>query len=162
RALEGRTEFYTSPLRPGEPDGGTLMAHLRNKNGTTASRPLTGPAPAAPAPTGLVTTCLATVQPRPVHWLVPGHLPLGKLVLQARPEGRLVVVDPAGAYIGKSGIDDHKDSDLRALLGPLAELAARHAVTILLVKHLNKGVTAKAVHKVGGSVGYVNAVRAAF
>src|SRR5262249_55878723 len=68
---------------------------------------------------------------------------------------------PAGAYIGKSGVDDHKDSELRALLGPLMELAALRAVTILLVKHLNKGVTAKAVHKVGGSMGYVNAVRAA-
>src|SRR5262249_33598487 len=35
-------------------------------------------------------------------------------------------------------------------------------VTIILVKHLNKGVTAKAVHMVSGSAGYVNAVRAAF
>lgn len=35
-------------------------------------------------------------------------------------------------------------------------------MTILLVKHLVKGVTAKAVHKVSGSAGYVNSVRAAF
>jgi hypothetical protein len=79
-----------------------------------------------------------------------------------RPGVRLVVIDPAGAYIGRAGCDDHKDSELRALLGPLAELAARCRVSIILVKHLNKGATVKAVNKVSGSTGYVNAVRAAF
>ena len=34
---------------------------------------------------------------------------------------------------------------LRALLDPLAEMAARRRVTVLLVKHLNKGVSARAV-----------------
>jgi hypothetical protein len=75
---------------------------------------------------------------------------------------RFVVIDPAGAYIGRCGIDDHKDSELRAQLGPLAEVAARRCVTFALVKHLIKGLTLRAVHKVGGSAGYVNAVRAAF
>jgi hypothetical protein len=82
--------------------------------------------------------------------------------LENRPNVRLVVIDPAGSYIGRSGIDDHKDSELRALLDPLAEVAARRNVTIILVKHLVKGATARAVHKVSGSAGYVNAVRAAF
>ncbi|HET6574063.1 MAG TPA: AAA family ATPase [Fimbriiglobus sp.] len=82
--------------------------------------------------------------------------------LEDHPDVRLVVIDPAGAYIGRAGVDDHKDSELRALLGPLAELAGRRGVAILLVKHLNKGASAKAVHRVGGSVGYVNAVRVAF
>lgn len=205
---------------------------------------------------GLATTCLATVRVVPVRWLVPGYLPLGKLVLlagdgghgkstltldlgaclttgrpclgldyeplppsdvllisceddyadtivprllsagadlarihkvdgirgkqgrtepfslshyqsmeaelQARPNIRLVVIDPAGAYVGRSGVDDYNDSELRSLLGPMAELAARRQVTMVLVKHLVKGATAKAVHKVGGSAGYVNTVRAAF
>src|SRR5262249_5171571 len=82
--------------------------------------------------------------------------------LEHRPAVRLVIIDPAGAYISRSGCDDHRDSELRALLGPLAELAAKHRVAIVLVKHLNKGVRARAVHKVSGSTGYVNAVRAAF
>jgi RecA-family ATPase len=82
--------------------------------------------------------------------------------LEARPDVRLVIIDPAGAYVSGAGVDDHKDSDLRGLLGPLAELAARRRVTILIVKHFHKGATVKAVHKVGGSVGYINAVRAAF
>jgi hypothetical protein len=81
--------------------------------------------------------------------------------LEKRPDIKLVVIDPAGAYIGP-GVDDHRDSELRALLGPLAELAARRGVTILLVKHFSKAPTAKAVSKISGSTGYVNSVRAAF
>ena len=34
--------------------------------------------------------------------------------LEARPNIRLVVIDPAGAYIGRSGVDEHKDSELAA------------------------------------------------
>lgn len=82
--------------------------------------------------------------------------------LEDNPSIRLVVIDPAGAYIGRSGVNDHQDSELRSLLGPLCELAEARDVTILLIKHLHKGATARAVHKVSGSTGYVNAVRAAF
>jgi putative DNA primase/helicase len=207
-------------------------------------------------PGGLVTTCLDTIKPEPIRWLVPDYIPLGKLVLLAgdgghgksfctlhmaaslttkrpcfgldyqppgfsevllisceddygdtvvprllamnanlklihrvdgilgkdgkiegfslayyeklaeelmiNPRIRLVIIDPAGAYIGATGIDDHKDSELRSLLGPLSDIAAKHKTTIVLVKHLNKGVAAKAVNKVSGSAGYVNAVRSAY
>src|SRR5262249_50064535 len=71
--------------------------------------------------------------------------------LRARPNIRLVVIDPAGAYIGNSGVDDYKDSELRTLLGPMADVAARLEVIILLIKHLIKGATTRAVHKVSGS-----------
>jgi hypothetical protein len=90
------------------------------------------------------------------------HFQAMEAELRARPGIRLVIIDPAGAYVSKSGVDDYNDSELRSLLGPLAELAARCQVTILLVKHLVKGATARAVHKVGGSAGYVNAVRSAY
>jgi hypothetical protein len=96
--------------------------------------------------------------------LVPfclAHYQALERTLAAKPEIKLVVIDPAGAYIG-SGVDDHKDSELRSLLGPLAELAARRGVTIILVKHFSKAPTAKAVSKISGSTGYVNAVRAAY
>src|SRR5262249_30264463 len=39
------------------------------------------------APIGLATTCLASIQPIPVRWLVPGYLPLGKLMLLAGDGG---------------------------------------------------------------------------
>src|SRR5262249_4851137 len=65
--------------------------------------------------------------------------------LVQRPEARLVIIDPAGSYIGRAGVDENKDAELRSLLDPLAELAARRDVVIFLVKHLNKGASAKAV-----------------
>lgn len=210
---------------------------------------------AAAAPVaGLLTTALDTIRMEPVTWLVPGYLPLGKLVLlagagglgksfitqdvtanltagrpcfdlnyppcepcdvlllsceddfadtvrprlealganvsrvrridglagangtlpfslqcltnldrelDARPNVRLIVIDPAAAYLGPK-IDDHKDADIRSILDPLAELAARRRVTILFVKHLNKRDTREVVGRVGGSAAYVNISRMAF
>jgi RecA-family ATPase len=71
--------------------------------------------------------------------------------LVQRRDVRIVIIDPAGAYVGRSGIDDHKDSELRALMDRLAELAARRRVTILLVKHFNKLNSARALHRISGS-----------
>lgn len=82
--------------------------------------------------------------------------------LESRPAIRLVIIDPAGAYVGRARVDDHKNAELQALLQPLAEVAAQRRVTVLLLTHVNKGSVTKAVHKVMGSAGYVNAVRAAF
>jgi putative DNA primase/helicase len=157
---------------------------------------------------GLWTTCLSTVQPEPIRWLVPGYILLGKLVLlvgdggqgkstltlgltaavttggpafglgyqnatsgevllicceddrgdtivprlivagakrerihavdgckvgektatftlahyrsleaelEQRPDVRLVVIDPAGAYVGGARCDDNNDTELRTL-----------------------------------------------
>src|SRR5262249_6140562 len=36
---------------------------------------------------GLATTCLDTIMPRPITWLVPGHIPLGKEILLAGDGG---------------------------------------------------------------------------
>lgn len=243
----GNAEKYGRKAPDSEPSNGTGY-HTPNDHHAGQKK--------AEAPQGLATTCLASIKPLPVRWLVPSYFPLGKLILLAgdgahgksaltlglaadltqgrpclglkyeapppaevlmlsceddvadtvvprllsagadlarirkvegvrdkegkiqpfslahyeqlktelklRPAVRLVIIDPAGAYIGSAGVDDHKDSELRTLLGPLGELAAECRVTVLLVKHFNKGVTAKAVHKVGGSMGYVNSVRAAF
>jgi hypothetical protein len=239
-ALAGRTDFQRSTT-----DKTTTKRGASKKPNLADTEPV-----------GLATIRLSSVRPRPVRWLVPGLLPLGKLALlagdgghgkstltldvtaavttgrsffaafentlapsdvllisceddvadtivprllsagadlnriqkvegikgkddktipfclahyqameahlAANPSIRLVVIDPAGAFIGRSGVDDYNDTELRSLLGPMAELAARREVTILLIKHLVKGATTKAVHKVGGSTGYVNAVRAAF
>lgn len=82
--------------------------------------------------------------------------------LQANDRIGLVVIDPAGAYVGRTGVDDHRNSELTALLAPLAELAGRRNVTIILVCHVNKGLNTKAVHRIMGGVGYVNSARAVF
>jgi len=221
--------------------------------GSSAPAPLDG---SAPPVLGLVTTCLSAIEARPVHWLVPKRIPLGKLVmifgdgghgksrltldaaadlsrgrplfgldypapppcdtlliscedgwgdtivprllaadadlsrihrvdgvqaekgephqfdlacyqqmkvqLRRYPEIRLVVIDPAGAYVGRTHIDDHKDSELRSLLDPLCGMAEQTNVTIMLVKHMNRNAGARAIHRVSGSSGYANTVRAVF
>lgn len=38
--------------------------------------------------------------------------------LKRRRHVKLVVIDPAGAYVGAAGVDDHKDADLRASSAP--------------------------------------------
>lgn len=49
---------------------------------------------------------------------------------------RLVIVDPITAYLG--GTDTHRTADVRAALAPLQQLAARFAVAVIAVSHLNK------------------------
>jgi len=91
-----------------------------------------------------------------------GHFRELQRLLVSDASIRLVVIDPAGAYIGRAGVNEHKDADLRGVLGPLSEMANATGVTVLLVKHLNKSADLSAVQRVSGSAGYVNAVRFAY
>ena len=69
---------------------------------------------------------------------------------------RLVVVDPISAYLGKT--DSHKNSDVRSILLPLADLAAESRVAILAVSHLRKGEGAP-IYRTMGSLAFVAAAR---
>ena len=82
--------------------------------------------------------------------------------LAANPSIKLVVIDPVAAYVGRAKVDDHKNVELTAILSPLAELAAAHAVTMVLVCHLNKSSSASAVNRIMGGSAYVNSTRATF
>lgn len=73
---------------------------------------------------------------------------------------RLLIVDPVSAYLG--GVDTHRNADLRAVLAPLADLAARHKVAIVCVSHLNKGAGTSALYRTSGSIAFVAAARAAY
>ena len=74
-------------------------------------------------------------------------------------DAKLVIVDPISAYLSDS--DSHKNAEVRALLSPLAELAARRGVAILAITHLSKG-GGKALYRAIGSIGFVGAARAAW
>ncbi len=114
---------------------------------------------------GLIKTYPIVEGERRVSEKIPFSLaqvkPLGDW-LTVHPDCRLVVIDPATAFVGAAGIDDHRDSELRSLLGPLHELAGERKISIVLIMHCNKGGAAKATNRVLGGVGYVNASRAAF
>ncbi|GMV27145.1 MAG: hypothetical protein AMXMBFR58_31760 [Phycisphaerae bacterium] len=79
--------------------------------------------------------------------------------IEATPDVRLLVIDPVSAYIGQ--VDDHRNSEVRGLLRPLAELAHETGVAIVLVTHLNKGV-GEAINRVIGSIAWAAAARAAW
>lgn len=72
----------------------------------------------------------------------------------------LIVIDPITAYLG--GTDSHKNADIRALLSPLGELAAKHGAAVVCVSHLNKGGSGEALMRVTGSLAFVAASRAAY
>ena len=69
----------------------------------------------------------------------------------------LLVIDPVGAYLG--GRDSHRDSDVRELLRPLAVLAEKHGIAVLLIAHLNKASMHNAMNRVTGSGAFVAAAR---
>lgn len=76
------------------------------------------------------------------------------------PECRLVVVDPVSAFLGSA--DSHKNAEVRAVLAPLAKMAARHDVAVVLVNHLNKNGSGPAVNRTMGSLAFIAAPRAAW
>lgn len=72
---------------------------------------------------------------------------------------RLVVIDPISAYLGR-GVEN-ANAEVRALLRPLAKLAAERHLAVVLVTHLRKEDGA-AVHRTMGSLAFVAAARSAW
>jgi hypothetical protein len=86
-------------------------------------------------------------------------VPLAGL-LETIGDCKLIVIDPVSAYLG--GTDSHKNADIRALLAPLAQMAAGHGVAIVAVSHLNKAQAGTALSRITGSLAFVAAARAAY
>lgn len=76
------------------------------------------------------------------------------------PDCRLLVIDPISAYL--DGTDSHNNTDVRGLLAPLAQLASRHKIAIVLVQHLNKSSGGSAMYRAIGSVAFIAAARSAY
>lgn len=85
---------------------------------------------------------------------------LPKLIelIEANPETRLVVIDPISAYCGTT--DSHNNAEVRGMLAPLAQLASRFRVAIVMVTHHSKGSGGKAVYRAMGSLAFAAAARA--
>jgi hypothetical protein len=83
---------------------------------------------------------------------------LSALEAAIRQDGAvLVCIDPLTAYLGK--IDSFKDAEVRAVLAPLSDLAARTGAAVVGIMHLNKAADRTAVHRVAGSVAFAAAPR---
>jgi energy-coupling factor transporter ATP-binding protein EcfA2 len=69
----------------------------------------------------------------------------------------LMIVDPASAYLGK--VDSHSNAEVRALLGPVADLAAKFGVAVVAISHLSKAASNEALLRVQGSIAFSAAAR---
>ena len=72
----------------------------------------------------------------------------------------VLVIDPVSAYFGNA--DSHKNTVVRAVLAPLADLAARHNIAIIAISHLSKDDKKSALMRVSGSLAFAAAARSAW
>ena len=73
-------------------------------------------------------------------------------------DAALVIIDPVLSYLDPD-TDSHKDQSVRAALMPLAALAQRTRVSIILIRHLNKDSSKSAIHRGGGSIAFTGVAR---
>lgn len=90
------------------------------------------------------------------------HLDLVDELLAESP-AKLLVIDPIQAFTS-SGVDVHRDNQVRAIMTPLGKLAAKHRCAVLIVMHLRKPMgsdkrTRVSIHDVRNSGDYVGAAR---
>jgi hypothetical protein len=69
----------------------------------------------------------------------------------------VLIIDPVSAIL--ANVDSHRDAEIRSKLATLAAFAERQRIAVILVAHLNKNETTKAVYRVGGSIGFVGLSR---
>src|SRR5262249_55577804 len=75
----------------------------------------------------------------------------------------LIIIDPLSAYLGVGKVDTHRQSDVRGVLGPLAELAAEKQLAIIGVMHFNKKAdVTDAMLRIADSLAFVAASRHAY
>ncbi|MBK7889620.1 MAG: AAA family ATPase [Bdellovibrionales bacterium] len=80
------------------------------------------------------------------------------LILKHDP--KLIAIDPIVSFLGTK-IDTSSATDVRAVLKPLAALAAEFQLAVLIVRHWNKSALASASMRGSGSVDFRNASRSA-
>jgi hypothetical protein len=89
---------------------------------------------------------------------------LDRLEIVVKKKNAIFVgIDPISAYMGKPGkIDTHRNTDVRAILHPLKEMAERTQSAVLLISHLTKSGGTEALQRVTGSGAFIAAARAGF
>lgn len=81
--------------------------------------------------------------------------------LQAKTGGlavKLVIIDPIAAYLSEK-INSNNDAQVRRAMAPLADLAEEMRVAVVLVRHLNKDGSLRALYRGGGSIGFTASAR---
>lgn len=74
---------------------------------------------------------------------------------------KLIIIDPVSAYLGADmRFDSYRETHVRSVLAPVAELARKYDLAIIGIMHLNKREDAAAINRVSGSGAFVAAARA--
>jgi putative DNA primase/helicase len=76
----------------------------------------------------------------------------------ATPDCRLLIVDPVGSFLGGK-MDGHRDNEVRGVLAPLAMMAERRGVAVLIVMHTRKSAGGGADERAMGSRAFVGIAR---
>jgi putative DNA primase/helicase len=77
-------------------------------------------------------------------------------VLEQFPDIVAIFIDPVNAYMGTSAsVDTFKDADVRAVLGPVKELAEEFEIAGIIVTHFKKGGAGRAIDRVMGSTAFI-------
>lgn len=88
-------------------------------------------------------------------------LPALEAAIVQTPDCKLAIIDPLSSYVGL--IDAHRSNEVRAVVDPLAKLAAKYGVALLCITHLNKGGGGgPAIYRATGSLSFIAAARAGF
>jgi AAA domain/Bifunctional DNA primase/polymerase, N-terminal len=66
---------------------------------------------------------------------------------------QLLIVDPISSFLGEN-VKTHTDASVRAALAPLVEVAKATGCCIILIRHLNKDGSMKAMYRGGGSIAF--------
>lgn len=80
-------------------------------------------------------------------------------LLNIDPWFRVFIIDPIVSYLG-GGRDTNRDTDIREILDPLAELMLKYDALALCITHFNKALGSRAIHRVSGNAAFTQASRA--
>lgn len=78
--------------------------------------------------------------------------------LQEMDDCKLVIIDPIGSYLG-GGTDAHRDNEVRGILAPIAKLAEKYGVAVIIVIHTRKSTAQYADDMALGSRAFTGIVR---
>jgi len=73
----------------------------------------------------------------------------------------VVILDPLQSYFGE-GADSHKATEVRPRMDALTRLAVRHNIAVVIIRHLSKASSGRAIHRGMGSIDFSAAVRVEF
>src|SRR5918998_1061223 len=90
-------------------------------------------------------------------FVIPGDVPILEALVQ-RANAALVIVDPLMAYLHRRH-NANSDQDVRRALAALKTLGERTGASIVVVRHLNKSLSANPLYRGGGSIGIIGAAR---